>query len=308
MNERMPSPRPMALFGHRGARGLLPENTLEGFASIAALDLTGAEFDVGLTADGVAVVHHDPRLNPDIARDADGAWLAPDAAPLLRERTLADLGTFDVGHLRPGSDYAARYPEQTPADGARIPTLDAVIAALSGRDLLIEVKTFPDRPGLTAPPERIAQAVIACLNRHDALDRAVLFAFDWRVLRAAAAAAPALRRCCLTEPETVSAGPLWLDGCDLGAFGGNLPRAVAATGAVCWAPFHATLEEDDVREAHALGLAVLPWTVNAPEAFDRMIRLGVDGIISDRPDLARAAIGRAGLQVAGPGFVAAMAR
>ena len=308
MNERMPSPRPMALFGHRGARGLLPENTLEGFAGIAALDLTGAEFDVGLTADGVAVVHHDPRLNPDVARDADGAWLAPDAAPLLRERTLADLGNFDVGRLRPGSDYAARYPEQKPVEGARIPTLDAVIASLSGRDMLIEVKTFPDRPELTAPPEQMAEAVIACLRRHGALDRTVLFAFDWRVLRAAAAAAPTLRRCCLTEPETISAGSLWLDGCDLGAFGGNLPRAVAATGAVCWAPFHAMLKENEIREAHALGLTVLPWTVNTPEAFDRMIQLGVDGMISDRPDLARAAIGRAGLKVAAAGFVGTIGR
>ncbi|HQT60415.1 MULTISPECIES: glycerophosphodiester phosphodiesterase [unclassified Acidiphilium] len=299
------SPRSIALFGHRGARGLRPENTIEGFAAIAALGLTGAEFDVGLTADDVAVVHHDARLNPDIARDPSGAWLALEVAPLLRERRFAELATFDVGRLRPGTAYEARYPVQAPADGARIPTLDAVIEALPGRDLLVEIKTFPDHPDLTAPPARMAAAMIDALRRHGAIDRALLFAFDWRVLREAAAIEPGLRRCCLTAPDTLEAASLWLDGTDLEAFGGHLPRAVAATGAVCWAPFHGTLQQDEVREAHALGLLVLPWTVNTADAFDRMIGLGVDGMISDRPDLARNAILRAGSQVAAPGFVAA---
>lgn len=297
--------RMIALFGHRGARGLLPENTLTGFASVAALDLTGAEFDVGLTADGVAVVHHDPRLHPDHTRDEAGAYLTGDT-PLMHETDYTQLEHYDVGRLRAGSDDACRYPEQRPADGARIPTLDETIAALEGRDLLIEVKTFPDRPALTAAPDAMAIEVIAALRRQGAIDRAVLFAFDWRVLRAAAEQEPALRRCCLTAPETVKAGPLWLDGCVLDEFGGQLPRAVIATGAVCWAPFHATLEETEVREAHALGLRVLPWTVNTAEAFDRMIGFGVDGMISDRPDLARSAIERAGLRIAPPGFVSAI--
>lgn len=305
MTDAAASPRSIALFGHRGARGLRPENTIEGFAAIASLDLTGAEFDVGLTADDVVVVHHDPRLNPDIARDGAGNWLAPEAAPLLRAQRFAELAAYDVGRLRPGSDYAARYPAQAPADGARIPTLDEVIEALAGRDLLVEVKTFPDHPDRTATPERMAAAVIDTLRRHRAIGRTLLFAFDWRVLRAAAAIEPGLRRCGLTAPDTVEAAPLWLGGIDLDAFGGQLPRAVAALGAVCWAPFHGTLQQSEVREAHALGLLVLPWTVNTAEAFDRMIGFGVDGMISDRPDLARDAIARAGLHLAAPGFVAA---
>lgn len=66
----------MQLIGHRGARGLFPENTLEGFARTIALGVDGIEIDIALTADGVPVVTHDPALNPDIARAWDGAWLA----------------------------------------------------------------------------------------------------------------------------------------------------------------------------------------------------------------------------------------
>lgn len=295
----------IGLFGHRGARGLAPENTLAGFRIARQCGVTGVEFDVGLTADGVAIVHHDPRLNPDIARGAIGEWVGTDA-PLLLEATLAQLETFDVGRLRHGSEYAARYPEQQPEDGAKIPTLDAALAELAGLDLLIEVKTMPDRRADTAAPRAMAEAVIGALRRAGALQRAVLFAFDWAVLREAQALEPTLRRCCLTAPDTLAEGRLWLDGADLAAFGGKIARAVAATGALAWAPFHAALEDADVREAQALGLLVLTWTVNTAEALDRVIGLGVDGIISDRPDLARLAIERAGLRVAAPGLVAAI--
>ncbi|MCW8307254.1 glycerophosphodiester phosphodiesterase [Acidiphilium sp. PA] len=297
----------IAVFGHRGARGLAPENTIGGFAVARACGVTGVEFDVGLTADNVAVVHHDSRLNAAIARDAAGHYVGADA-PLLRDLSLAELAAYDVGRLRAGSDYAARYPDQVPCDGAVIPSLTAGLAALRGLDLLIEVKTAPDRPADTATPAAMANAVIEALRAADAIERAVLFAFDWRVLREASVIEPTLRRCCLTEPDTVAQGGLWLDGVELSTFDGKIVQAVAATGAACWAPFHASLEEADVREAQSLGLLVLPWTVNAPEALDRMIGFGVDGIISDWPDRARLAVEHAGCQIAAPGFIAGVGR
>ncbi|MGC9269228.1 glycerophosphodiester phosphodiesterase family protein [Acidiphilium sp.] len=297
----------MALFGHRGARGLAPENTLAGFAVARSCGVTGVEFDVGVTADGVAVVHHDPRLNADVARDREGAYVGTEA-PLLRDLTYARLAAYDVGRLRAGSDYAARYPEQAVHDGATIPTLAAALAVLDGLDLLIEVKSSPERKDDTASPRVMASIVIEALRAVGAVERAVLFAFDWLVLREASIIEPRLRRCCLTEPDTVNRGGLWLDGADLDAFDGKLAQAVAATGAVAWAPFHATLQAAEVIEAQALGLLVMPWTVNTTEAFDRMIRFGVDGIISDRPDLARLALEQGGMGVAPPGFVAGISR
>src|SRR4051812_24085001 len=111
------------LQGHRGARGLFPENTLEGFVAAAALGFHSFEIDIAVTRDGVPVLHHDPHLNPDTARTPDGAWL-PERGPLIRDLNLAGLAAYDVGRIRPGSAYAALYPTQRPIDGARIPTLE----------------------------------------------------------------------------------------------------------------------------------------------------------------------------------------
>src|SRR4051794_18770412 len=96
------------LQGHRGARALFPENTLEGFAAALGIGVGAIELDVATTADGVVVVTHDLRLNPDLVRGPDGAWLAAPGPP-VRSLTLAELRHYDVGRLRPGSDYAALY-------------------------------------------------------------------------------------------------------------------------------------------------------------------------------------------------------
>ncbi|MFQ5954576.1 MAG: glycerophosphodiester phosphodiesterase family protein, partial [Kiloniellales bacterium] len=113
--------------GHRGARGLAPENTLAGFALALSIGVTTLELDVGVTADGVVVVAHDPRLNPALARTADGSWLAAPGPP-LSSLTLAELRRYDVGRIDPQSRYARRFPDQRPVDGARIPMLAEVVA------------------------------------------------------------------------------------------------------------------------------------------------------------------------------------
>lgn len=299
----------IAVFGHRGARGLLPENTLAGFALARGLGLTGVEFDIGVTADGVAVVHHDPRLNRDIARDGSGAYVGADA-PLIRDLSYQRLAAYDVGRLRAGSDYAGRYPGQQPRDGVRIPALGDVLAECGPLDLLIEVKTFPDRPEATLAPKRLVEEVLQALRETDSIRKAVLYAFDWRVLEEAAALEPALRRCCLTEPETVKRADLWFGKTRLEAFApetpGNVPRAVASTGSVVWAPFHKMLDEAEMAAARSLGLTVIPWTVNEEADTHRMIDLGVDGIISDWPDRVKEILARRGVRLAQPGFVAGL--
>src|SRR5580692_9855265 len=111
--------RTIDLQGHRGARGLFPENTLAGFAAALAIGVDSFELDVAVTADGVPVVSHDPALNPDIVRGPDGHWLTS-RGPLIHTLSLAELEAFDVGRIRPGSAYAAEFPDQVPCDGARI--------------------------------------------------------------------------------------------------------------------------------------------------------------------------------------------
>src|SRR3954469_2243820 len=164
------------IIGHRGARGLFPENTLEGFCSAWERGIEAFELDVGLTRDGVPVVAHDPALNPDLARNGAGQWLRG-PGPLIHALTAAELAAYDVGRLSPGSPTAGRFTGQCPRDGARMPTLAAVLAALPTARLIIEIKTDPLHPAWTAAPEAIADAVLAAVDRADAVRRVVVEAF-----------------------------------------------------------------------------------------------------------------------------------
>src|SRR6185503_65656 len=110
------------LQGHRGARGLAPENTLAAFETALRAGVTTLELDLAMTADDVLVVSHDRRLNPDHTRGPDGKFLEREG-PAIRSLTLAELQRYDVGRLKPGSAYAASLPEQHGMDDARIPAL-----------------------------------------------------------------------------------------------------------------------------------------------------------------------------------------
>src|SRR5882724_4143706 len=108
------------LQGHRGARGLAPENTLEAFALALSIGVSTLELDLAMTKDDVLVVSHDRRLNPDHTRGPDGQFLGREGPP-IRALTAAEVQRYDVGRLKPGTPYAASLPEQRPVDGARIP-------------------------------------------------------------------------------------------------------------------------------------------------------------------------------------------
>src|SRR5215471_16339267 len=109
---------------HRGGAQLSPENTLPAFAAALARGCDGAELDVQLSRDGVAVVHHDWRLMKDVARK-DGVWLtAP--GPRIKDLTFEELRQFDVGAARPDSDYALGHPLLRPMHAA-VPALDEVV-------------------------------------------------------------------------------------------------------------------------------------------------------------------------------------
>ena len=285
----------LALIGHRGARGLFPENTLEGFAAASALGLDGIELDVAVTADGVPVVCHDPSLNPALARGADGAWIA-DPGPLIHALPEATLAAYDVGRLRPGSTLAASFPDQCPIDGARIPRLDAALA-IPDLTFIVELKTLPDHPDWTVPAAEMAEAALAAAERAGALDRVTFESFDWRGPRHLRRLRPGLRLAWLTRAATVAEAALWWDGPRPEDFAGSVPRAVAAEGGQVWAPEHVDLTEAQIAEAHGLGLTVFPWTVNRPEDMARLIGWGIDGLITDRPDRARQVMAAAGLKL-----------
>ena len=274
----------LGLQGHRGARGLFPENTIEGFRATIALGIDAIELDVGMTADGVPVVSHDLLLNPDIVRDADGTWLSR-PGPALRALALDTLTRFDVGRLRPGAAYTARFPLQRAVDGARIPTLLDVLRIDDTTRFTIELKSDPRFPEQTASPTELADGTLAVVDAAKAVPRIVLESFDWRGPRHVRRTRPDIRLAWLTRSETVRDAHLWWGGPVPADYGGSLPRAVAAEGGGIWAPEYGDLTRDLVVEAHDLGLLVLPWTVNDPVAMLHLLGWEVDGLISDRPDL-----------------------
>lgn len=299
------------LQGHRGARGLAPENTHAGFALALEIGVTTLETDLAVTKDGTLVLSHDPVLNPDITRDAGGAWLtAP--GPAIHSLTLAELQRFDVGRIRPGSRYAGQFPAQRPVDGARIPTLADVfdLAAQSGASprFNIETKLSPDRPHETPDPDTFARLVVDAVRAAGMTARTSVQSFDWRTLRAVQALAPEIATVCLTAESTLrdrgeGAGrrpSAWLAGLDPDDHGRSVPRLVKAAGCGCWSPDFRRLEAAAVAEAHALGLTVIPWTVNEPQDMTRLIAMGVDGLITDYPDRARQVLAAAGKPLPAP--------
>jgi glycerophosphoryl diester phosphodiesterase len=275
-------PRTIDLQGHRGARGLFPENTLQGFAGALAVGVTTLELDVRLTKDDTVVVTHDERLNPDITRTADGQWLT-EQGPSISSLRLADLMSYDVGWIRPGSLYATQFPDQTPCDGASIPTLAAVLALDPTVTLNVEMKSSPE----AAEGERLADAVLAVADQFGATGRIIVQSFDWRGPRRVKQTRPEIRLAWLTRSDILNDARLWWDGPHPSDYGGSVPRAVAAEGGRVWTPLFSDLTRKDLEEAHSLDLNVVPWTVNQPDDMRRLVLWGVDGLITDRPDLAR---------------------
>ncbi len=292
-----PPVKPLVV-GHRGAAGLLPENTLAAFKHGCELGIDAIELDVLVSADGQLVVHHDFKLKPEIARTAEGAWISSGSPPAIRDLSLAQIKTYDIGRLQPKTAYATRYPEQTPVDGERIPALKEVIdlfkkSCSPPTRLFVEIKTSPEEPNLTPPPEAVSEQVVTMLREAGIAERAWILSFDWRNLAHIQKTAPELATVYLTivSPglNTLKSGQPgaspWLAGLDIDDFSGFAPRAVKAAGGQVWSPHFRNLTPETLAEARQLGLLVSVWTPDAPEDFKKLIEMKVDAITTNRPDV-----------------------
>lgn len=291
------------IIGHRGAAGLAPENTLSAFEKACELKVNAVELDVHLSADDKIIVHHDYLLQPAIARTPDGQWLDR-PGPAVKELTLAQLKTYDVGRLKPGSRYARRYPDQEPVDGERIPTLAEVISLLKTKypestRLWIEIKTDPERADLSSSPQTVVEKVTTLLHEQDFSDRAGILSFDWRALAQVQKISPKIPTIYLSNVggrlnniKSGQPGPSpWMAGLDIDDFGGSIPRAVKAAGGRFWAPFYGYITYALLEEAHQLGLKVFVWTVDSRRDMERLKEMGVDGIVTNRPDILKLVVG-----------------
>src|SRR5215470_2427290 len=286
------------LQGHRGARGLVPENTLEAFATALSIGVTTLELDLAMTKDGILVVSHDSYLNPAHTRGPDGNFLAAQG-PAIRSLTWEELQRYDVGRLKPGTAYSAAFPEQRGKDGVRIPALTELfeLARRGGAGHVrfsIETKLTPTSGADTPDPETFAGALAAAVREAGLAARVSVQSFDWRTLEAMRRIAPELERVCLTidggRDDTLQRGrpgaSPWTAGFDIDDFGGSTPRLVSAAGCAAWSPRFRDLTPRALAEAK--GLKVIPWTVNERADMERLIELRVDGIITDYPNRLRA--------------------
>ena len=290
---------------HRGGRALFPENTLASFANALTMGVDTLELDIGVTRDDAIVVSHERGLNPDLARDASGDYVAPPGIPFVRLR-LEAVRKYNVGQIRPGSAYAAQFPEQRAVPGTPIPTLRQVIDLVrkSGDRhvrLNIETKIDPNHPNESPDPQRFVTLLLDLLAAEKFSDRVMVQSFDWRTLLLVQKLAPAIPTVYLSiqkgKAPTVFPDKAsdWTAGFNPGDYGGSLPRAIKAAGGVIWSPYFGDVNPALVSEAHSLGLQVVIWTVNKPEDIARMIDMGVDGIISDHPDVLRKLAGEKGV-------------
>lgn len=293
------------LQAHRGGADLRSENTLVAFSRALDLGVTTLELDAQVTRDGAVVVAHDNRVNPDVCRDTRPATASDDLYPYsgkpFRLLTLAQVRKLDCGY-----QASPDHPDQRAVPGARVPELAEVIDLLRDRDaddvgLNVEIKVQADDLELTAPRDEYAAKVWAVLDEGGVTDRATIQSFDWASLTAVHRIAPRARLVALVAPERLEEGEdgasPWLGGVDIDAVDGDVVRAAAGIAGVVAISPRQDLPVDAalVRSAHAAGLTVVPWTVDAEDDMTRLLDLGVDGLITNRPDLLRTVLSRRGI-------------
>ncbi len=242
--------------GHRGARALRPENTIPAFQYAIEAGADVLELDMAVTKDNVIVVSHDPILHPPVCK-------GPAESAVIRQFTLAEVREWDCGAIR-----NPRFPRQQPVPGTRMPLLDEVFAlAPSGPlEFNIETKSFPDHPEFTPPPDEFARLVLDVIRKHKVERRVILQSFDFRTLHAMQKIAPEIRLSALTENDKR-----------------DFVTIAGEAGAQIISPYYWLVTKEKVKQAHDVGIQVVPWTANDPATWDRLIDAGVDAIISDDP-------------------------
>ena len=258
--------RALEVQGHRGCRWGRPENTIAAFREALRLGVDVLEFDLNVTKDDVAVVTHDSSLSPNLC-------LGPGGKPLekpipIRSLAFSELQEYDCGTLP-----NAHFPDQVPSPGEKIPSLEEVFHFVKTErpDLAatirfnIETKMDGKHPENSPSPAEFARLIAPIINGSGFADRITIQSFDWRTLPEMEKVSPGIKLSLLVALDGVSA--LFNPPCRVDIISPNYRLVSPAL----------------VARLHKKNIKVLPWTVNTEKAWDRMVKLGVDGIITDNP-------------------------
>ena len=276
------------IYGHRGARGVLPENTLESFKYLFENNIHAYETDILISKDFIPVITHDFRLDPSYTKDINDNWIEDENIKII-DLTYDQILQFDVGTLNKLSKYGRKFINQKSLQNQKIPKLSELLKLTSDNiveDLLInlEIKSTPIEKNLTPEPNEMVKIIIDEVSRSNLEDRIIYSSFDWRVLREIKERDSKIPRAYLTSGargKIYDKSP-WLDFTPLHN-GVELPELIKALGGSAWHPNYKDVNKEIVQISHDKGLPVNVWTVNRESDMLRMIDYGVDGIMTDYP-------------------------
>jgi glycerophosphoryl diester phosphodiesterase len=281
-------PNYIKIYGHRGARGVLPENTLESFKYLFENNIYAYETDILISKDFIPVITHDFRLDPSYTKDINDNWIEDENIKII-DLTYDQILQFDVGTLNKLSKYGRKFINQKSLQNQKIPKLSELLKLTSDNiveDLLInlEIKSTPIEKNLTPEPDEMVKIIIDEVSRSNLEDRIIYSSFDWRVLREIKERDSKIPRAYLTSGargKIYDKSP-WLDFTPLHN-GVELPELIKALGGSAWHPNYKDVNKELVQISHDKGLPVNVWTVNRESDMLRMIDYGVDGIMTDYP-------------------------
>lgn len=262
--------------GHRGARGLLPENSIPAFKKALDLGVTTLELDLGVTRDKQLVVTHEPWISAEICRDLEGSELPDDTGMKLNiyQMTYEEVASFDCG-----TKVHPRFPEQEKIAVVKPRLIDMVTEVEAyateighpGFKYNIEIKSLPQGDNLFHPtPSGFSNLVFETLDSLLDWDRVNIQSFDFRVVRYFHETYPNVELALLIENQLG-----WKQNLDSLGFDPHI-----------YSPYYQLINQSDIDSLHQRGIKVIPWTINTAEDMQTLIDWGVDGIITDYPNIA----------------------
>ena len=287
-------PNHVKIYGHRGARGDLPENTLDSFKYLFENNINAYETDILISKDLIPVITHDFRLDPSFTKDEEGDWITDENIKIF-DLTYNEISKFDVGSLNKLTRYGRRFLNQRSLENQKIPKLDELLELSSknlSQDTIInlEIKSTPDEKNLTPNPKEMVQIVLNDIKKSNLQDKIIISSFDWRILREVKNQSPEISRAYLTFQQekglkikkTIYSKSPWIDHIPL-TIVYDLPKIIKELGGSAWHPYYKDINKKAVKDAHDYNLPVNVWTVNDEYNMLKMIEYEVDGIMTDYP-------------------------